>query len=113
MSFFRDFLNLWHEWAAVDDMDDDDQTGGCNSTNDEDCFVTRDTDDDPALDEFFWASMEDKESTEINPATGLPMLSNACCFDVSGNPYGADLNEHQSWDDDQYQITGDSDSDPW
>ena len=33
----------------------------------------------------------------INPASGLPMISDDCMgVDVGGNPYGTDLNDH--WD---------------
>lgn len=31
--------------------------------------------------------------TEINPATGLPMLGDIGGVDVMGNPYGIDLNQ--------------------
>jgi hypothetical protein len=34
--------------------------------------------------------------TDINPATGLPMLGDIGGLDVGGNPYGVDL--HQSGD---------------
>lgn len=112
MSFFRDFLNLWHEWAAVDDMDDDDQTGHFGNfghTDDENDFGTFFM-DGGAPGESFGEFMEDDESTEINPATGLPMLGG---IDAGGNPYGTDLNDHPSWDNDHYGITSGSDSDPW
>ncbi|MDD5386447.1 MAG: hypothetical protein PHQ22_04540 [Sulfuricurvum sp.] len=35
-----------------------------------------------------FGSHQDYRGTEINPATGLPMMG---CVDVCGNPYGVDL----------------------
>ncbi len=35
-------------------------------------------------------------TTDINPATGLPLLCDIGGLDVAGNPYGVDL--HQSGD---------------
>lgn len=35
-----------------------------------------------------FGSHQDYQETEINPATGLPMMG---CVDVCGNPYGVDL----------------------
>ena len=36
---------------------------------------------------------------EINPATGLPMISGAGNLDVNGNPYGLDLHAHNRHED--------------
>lgn len=41
--------------------------------------------------------------TEINPATGLPMVSGIGSVDVGGNPYGADLHR---WEDSGIPDTG-------
>lgn len=43
----------------------------------------------------FSAGSSDMHS-EINPATGLPMVSGIGSVDVMGNPYGTDLNR---WED--------------
>jgi hypothetical protein len=34
------------------------------------------------------------ETTEINPATGLPMIGGIGGMDVEGNPYGTDMSSH-------------------
>lgn len=34
---------------------------------------------------------------EVNPATGLPMLGGCAGVDVAGNPYGANLSQHDHW----------------
>lgn len=34
------------------------------------------------------------ETTEINPATGLPMVGGIGGLDVEGNPYGTDMHSH-------------------
>jgi len=96
MSFFRDFLNLCHEWTATDD---------------EDFFVNCGAQDDESVwagsDESFGASETHEESRTFNLATGLPMLTEH--FDVGGNPYGVDLEDDSSITDDW----PDRFSDPW
>lgn len=45
-------------------------------------------------------AMDDTPDTgccEVNPATGLPMLGGCGGVDVAGNPYGVNLDHHESW----------------
>ena len=72
------------------------------------------------------------ETTEINPATGLPMLGGTGGVDVEGNPYGMDLNSHHDicssssmfddslssscsslWDDDSFTSSSTSCGSSW
>lgn len=85
MSFFRDFLNLCHEWTATDD----ELMGGFGNTHDDDRWAR--------MDEPFGTPEMHEEST-FNPATGLPMLTEHT--DVGGNPYGVDLEDDSSITDD-------------
>lgn len=39
----------------------------------------------------------DTSYCEVNPATGLPMVGGCGGVDVGGNPYGVNLDHHESW----------------
>jgi len=44
---------------------------------------------------------QELETTEINPATGLPMIGGIGAVDVAGNPFGSDLRDSADpFDDD-------------
>ena len=67
------------------------------------------------FDDFFSPGMGHDmwPATEINPATGLPMTGGIGGVDMAGNPYGCDLDDHQTWDDNHDWLTGGLGSDPW
>ncbi|WP_176043642.1 hypothetical protein [Burkholderia vietnamiensis] len=46
--------------------------------------------------------------TPINPATGLPMIDDAGCVDVGGNPYGTSIHTHHNpWSSPDFGWVGD------
>ncbi len=45
---------------------------------------------------------------DINPASGLPMVGGCCGVDVSGNPYGTDFRQDDSWSCTDIGIQDDS-----
>ncbi len=104
MNFWRDFVDLWHEWTATD-TDDENFFVNCDAQNDETAWY--------GSDEPFQAFVVGDEPITFNPATGLSMMVDNDSVDVAGNPYGCDLDDHHPWDDNHDGLTGGFDSDPW
>ncbi len=68
------------------------------------------------FDDFFRSGMghDSCPTTEINPATGLPMTGGFGSVDVAGNPYGVDLDDRDMDDNhDWLRGIGFSPWDPW
>ncbi len=67
------------------------------------------------FDDFFSPGMghDTWTATEINPATGLPMIAGIGSVDVAGNPYGEDLDDHLRSHDSFDCSTSGFGSDPW